>query len=1092
MAGSLPALDPARSVFQYNCQNWTSQNGLPANGVNAITQTRDGYMWLGTQRGLVRWNGTDFKVLGLNQPQFQGQGIDSISSAGNGGLWFGIESGRFGYCDGQSTSFMTNVEWAASEMNAHVIREARDGSVWVGADSGLGRWVKGDAGGTFFDAKLAQITSVDEDSQGRVWLGSAEHGLYFWRAGVTTALPDESLKKTTVNAVVEDSNGLIWVGTSGGLRCYGTDFQPRLIPALENEIRALLVDRHGTLWIGTSGKGLARYENGAYTFFQKQNGLANDFVMALFEDREGSIWIGTQEGLSQLTDLKFPIFSVTEGLPPGSSHSVCASRDGGLWTGMSQGVCYFSAGGVTNYGTAAGISNLYVKRAFEAANGDVYLINGSKGIEVLSNGNVVARYSSQTWPVAMVEDTGGMVVSVGDSLFRLAKDGLAPFVFSGTNSPATRWIYNLALGRDGAILVACDNGVFRVKDGDFQRWSVSNGLSGVKANWVCEDSEGAMWAGLSTGIARIKKDQVRNIGRENGLSDNTVFAIVPDDWGYFWMSSPRGIFRASHQSLDDFADGKADHVNCEMYNGSMAMKTSERTDQEASGCKTRDGRIWFPSPQGIVMIDPANIFTNPVAPLVHIEQIRINGLDLKGRQIPELRPGRKDMEFHFGALSYIAPRRVQVRYQLEGYDPVWVEAADRRSVLYRDLKAGKYVFKVQACNADHVWNTTGDSFEVEFPPAFYQTTWFKALCGLLVVAALGGAYGWRIRRLKTSERKLQEANDLLEAKVRERTGELARANAAMEETHNQLVLASRRAGMAEVAAEVLHNVGNVLNSVNVSVEVLAEAVKNSKGANLAKVADMLLQHKEDPGQFLTQDEQGKHLPAYIGELGKRLDSERAKLLQELESLAGNIGHIKHIVSMQQTHARMFGVEETATFASMVEDAFKISEAAFQRHHIRLIRKFDAMPPILVDRHKVLQILVNLFQNAKRACAESGKKDCSVTARICRSAEDLVRIEIADNGIGIPPENLTRIFAHGFTTRKNGHGYGLHSGALAARDLGGTLLAQSDGPGQGATFILELPLCRNRKNGDQPMLEKTGHGFRSAPLVNGNAMESRGL
>jgi signal transduction histidine kinase len=188
---------------------------------------------------------------------------------------------------------------------------------------------------------------------------------------------------------------------------------------------------------------------------------------------------------------------------------------------------------------------------------------------------------------------------------------------------------------------------------------------------------------------------------------------------------------------------------------------------------------------------------------------------------------------------------------------------------------------------------------------------------------------------------------------------------------------------------------------------------------------------------------------------------------------------------------MSGVEETAAPADMVEDAFKISEAAYQCHGIRLVRKFDDVPTILVDRHKVLQILVNLFQNAKRACVESGKNACSVNARICRSGEDRVRIEIADNGIGIPPENLTRIFAHGFTTRKNGHGYGLHSGALAARELRGTLLAHSDGPGHGATFILELPLSRNGKDDGPTTMDKADEHFRpNSPIINESAMEFR--
>jgi signal transduction histidine kinase len=279
----------------------------------------------------------------------------------------------------------------------------------------------------------------------------------------------------------------------------------------------------------------------------------------------------------------------------------------------------------------------------------------------------------------------------------------------------------------------------------------------------------------------------------------------------------------------------------------------------------------------------------------------------------------------------------------------------------------------------------------------------------------------------------------------------------MEKTHQKLMVASRQAGMAEVATGVLHNVGNVLNSVNVSANLVAESVRNSRASSLAKVVEMLDQHEAGLADFLTHDDKGRQIPAFLAGLAKHLAAERTTVLEELNSLTANIGHIKEIVAMQQSNAHRFGVVETVQAVELMESALKMNEAAYNRHHLKIVREFEEVPPLLVDKHKVLQILINLLQNAKRACSQSAEKDRRITVRIRRHGARAIRMEVADNGVGIPPENLTRIFAHGFTTQTDGHGFGLHNGALTAQQLGGTLTAESGGTGKGSTFILELPL-----------------------------------
>lgn len=283
---------------------------------------------------------------------------------------------------------------------------------------------------------------------------------------------------------------------------------------------------------------------------------------------------------------------------------------------------------------------------------------------------------------------------------------------------------------------------------------------------------------------------------------------------------------------------------------------------------------------------------------------------------------------------------------------------------------------------------------------------------------------------------------------------------AAEEREDQLQMqlreASRHAGMAEVATSVLHNVGNVLTSVNVSASLVTDNLRRSKAAGLGQVVSLLQEHQPDLGHFIGHDERGRQLPAYLDALAKNLLADQSTALLELDSLRKNIDHIKEIVSMQQSYAKLAGVTEVVEVAQLVEESLRFNAGGLARHAISLERDFAPVPQISVDKHKVLQIMVNLLRNAKHACQDSAAAERRITVQIA-PGEGLVSIAVSDNGVGISAENLTRIFSHGFTTKQDGHGFGLHSGALGAREMGGALRAASKGPGQGATFTLDLPL-----------------------------------
>jgi signal transduction histidine kinase len=306
-----------------------------------------------------------------------------------------------------------------------------------------------------------------------------------------------------------------------------------------------------------------------------------------------------------------------------------------------------------------------------------------------------------------------------------------------------------------------------------------------------------------------------------------------------------------------------------------------------------------------------------------------------------------------------------------------------------------------------------------------------------------------MHQIAERQARLEGLNEGIENVVKERTHEL-------EQTHKQLLAASRQAGMAEVATSVLHNVGNVLNSVNVSVSVISDQIKKSKSGNFGKLASLIQEHSDDLGVFITNDPRGQQLPKYIAQLAEYMAQEKATVIHEIDSLRKNVDHVKDIVAMQQTYAKVSGMTEVMKVTDLVEDALRMNASALIRHDVRFFREYDEpLPEITVDKHKALQVLVNLIRNAKQACDALGSEDKRLTMRVT-AANDRVRIALIDNGIGIPAENLTRLFSHGFTTKKDGHGFGLHSSCLAAKEMQGALTAHSDGPGKGATFTLELP------------------------------------
>jgi C4-dicarboxylate-specific signal transduction histidine kinase len=356
---------------------------------------------------------------------------------------------------------------------------------------------------------------------------------------------------------------------------------------------------------------------------------------------------------------------------------------------------------------------------------------------------------------------------------------------------------------------------------------------------------------------------------------------------------------------------------------------------------------------------------------------------------------------------------------------------------------------------------------IDSPSWWTPSRVFAVACGLAIILVIATAWISSLRRqveLRTSQLKAEvEQHKLTESRLAEQTARLEseieerkKIEAKVEEGHKQLVRSSHLAGMAEVATSVLHNVGNVLNSSNMLASVLAEQVHNSKVPTLVKTVNLLHEHRDNLADYLTNDERGRHIPLLLEQLSNHLEQDRSRSLERVDALAESVHHIREIVAMQQKYARLSTQTETVEVTEVVEDALRMSSGSFSRNGIEIIREYQQGLLATVDRHKILQILFNLLENARYACVEAGLAHRQVKVKVYLSKSNRISISVTDNGIGIASENLSRLFSQGFFMRKEGHGFGLHSSALAAQDIGGVLEAQSAGAGLGASFTLNFP------------------------------------
>jgi len=769
------ALNPSLDINQYAHTAWTIREGFFNGRITSIAQSPDGYLWLGTEFGLLRFDGV--RSIAWQPPtgnHLPSNNIQSLLAAHDGRLWIGTDRGLASWKDGKLTHY--------PELAGQVVLtllEDREKTIWAGGgavttgrlcaiQSRIARCY-GD------DGSLGRgVSSLYEDSGGNLWAGAVT-GVWRWKPGSPRLYP---IPHSPPEALVEGDNRALLIAMRDGIKqlVEGNSEAFPFFPSARREFwpTRLLRDRNGGLWIGTN-RGLLHLHEGRTDLFAQSDGLSGDFIYRLFEDSEGTIWVATGDGLDHFRDFTVPTISVKQGLSSADVRSVLAARDGGVWLGTGAGLNRWNNGHTA----------IYRKRSSGLPDDDVHSLfmddrrriwaSTLSAIAYFENGRFVrVRAVPDGYVYSITGDSAGNLwISHQDQGLLHLREGSVvertPWARLGGKGPASALLSDPLQG--GLWLGFFSGSVAYFRDGQVRAsYAAADGLGEGRVNGLQADGHGTLWVATERGLSRVNNGHVATLTSRNGLPCDTVLGLVEDDGDSFWLYMACGLARIARPELDAWVADPKRTIQVTVFDSSDGVRSHAVTSGYSPQlAKSTDGKLWFLPGDGVSFIDPRHIPINKLPPPVHIEEIKadrktrwqnLSGMGASNLRLPAL---SRDLEIDFTALSLIAPEKIRFRVKLEGHDPDWKDAGTDRKAFYNDLPPRHYRFHVMASNNSGVWNEAGDSLDFSIDPAYYQTTWFRASCVAAFFALLWALYRYRLYQIK------HEFNARLEERVGERT-----------------------------------------------------------------------------------------------------------------------------------------------------------------------------------------------------------------------------------------------------------------------------------------------------------------------------------
>jgi ligand-binding sensor domain-containing protein/signal transduction histidine kinase len=756
-SGWLDWMNMDQPTYQYASRIWQIGEGLPHNEVQAIAQTHDGYLWIGTHAGLARFDGINYTQFNSrNTPEIKNDSISALGVDADGSLWIGTEGGGLVRLnEGIFSRFSQTNGLTGDSISAICV--AKEGSVWIGTTNGLNEY----QGGKFVhftqkDGLLSNlIRSLCTDQDGGLWIAS-DAGLNHWKHGAkesfttTNGLPNNSLR-----GIYSDRAGKLWIGSDSGISLYaaGKFYSYDTHSGLADRVvSAICADRRGNLWVGTFG-GLNRFQEGRFLNELNSEGLPYDRINAFFEDREGNVWVGSKEGLIRLTPKRFFAYTKRQGLTHNDVVSVMEDRWRNVWVGTWGGGLDKLRGELVT--VFDDFNNNYVLSLCESYDGIWVGADFDGGLTKLKDGKSV----HYTWRDGLIR--GGLKVLHEDRFLNLwigTSKGLSclrngKFTnYTTADGLAGNDVRAICEDAQGNLWFGTDGGLSRWNNGAFENLTTKEGLSDNSITALYGDNDRSLWIGTATGgLNRYFSGRITIHTTKQGLFSDEIFEIVEDDYGWLWMSCSKGVFRVRKTDFDAFDQNKSAALVSIAYGKADGMESMQCNGIAKPGAwKARDGKLWFPTTKGLVAVNP-KIEIQSTLPPVFIEEViadrrKVDDKELRmpGRtstsdpKPPTLRipPGRGELEIHYTALNFQTPEKTRFKYKLEKVDSDWVDAGGRRSVHYSNIYPGSYRFQVIACNSDGVWNNVGASLSILVLPHFWQTRLFYAFVALISIGTV--------------------------------------------------------------------------------------------------------------------------------------------------------------------------------------------------------------------------------------------------------------------------------------------------------------------------------------------------------------------
>jgi len=768
MGAAACALAQSGAVAGYTHRVWQSSDGLPEQTVQAFAQTPDGFLWIGTTGGLVRFDGSHFVVFDRqNTPAFRENSVFCLMVSRDGALWIGTEGGGLArYAYGEFRSWTTR-DGLSNDFVRTLAQDAQ-GNVWAGTDNGLlrlegDRFERVDGAG---NVPTLAVHAIYLDRNGNLWVGGSKL-LRLNGSNVTEFTMRGEASQNRVKSIVQTPDGTIWVGTVSGLNrmvAGGKEFER--VNGITGTVRVLRQTADGVLWIGTIGQGIYEYRAGSMAHITAPASLPSNTVLNFFEDNERNFWIGTQSGMLRLTDAQVSIVP----LPKANDSdfgTIYQDRDGSFWIGST--LLFRMKDGVVAPQALPGVGSVHVRNVYRDRSDALWVGTDGDGVYRIADGSITHLTTrdglSNNFVRAMTEDRdGSMWVAADEGLNHIFVEGRRPRVVSYQMRDGLAYFSTRALldDHDGDLWVGTDRGVSHLRDGKFLSDAATTSLAQMKIWAIHEDAEGGLWFGTrNNGLFRYRDGKMAHFSSADGLPGNAIYQILEDGAGHLWMSGPNGVAEVSRRELDNQADSSPRHLALAFYSvAEVAANTEIYGGTQSSGSMTAAGDVWFPSNLGPVHILPQRRPPLPPPPL-HIETVLANGRPVAMDSPVVLRPGNGRLEFDFTPIRLRSQDGLRFRYMLEGFEKSWSTPTAARTADYTNLAAGHYRFRVQTFEVNDPGAVSETSILIVQRPFFYRTWWFIAACVALIALLIYAIYQYRVRHVRARyEAVLEERSRL--------------------------------------------------------------------------------------------------------------------------------------------------------------------------------------------------------------------------------------------------------------------------------------------------------------------------------------------